>query len=319
MRKALISGITGQDGSYLTELLLQQGYQVIGMVHPPTTITYEYIRPFEKDITLVNGDLMDQPLLEKILTEHEPDEVYNLAAMSFPPASWDSPLMTGETTALGVTRLLEAIRKTNPKTRFYQASSSELFGLAVESPQKETTAFHPRNPYGVSKLYAHWITINYREHHGLYAVSGIMFNHESPRRGLEYVTRKITHSAANIKKGLLDKLSLGNLDARRDWGYAGDYVRAMWMMLQQETAHDYVIGSGETHSVRELCEIAFGHVNLDYHDYVTVDPHFYRPPEEVLLVADPTRAHSQLGWVPSMSFKDMICLMVDSDLQIISS
>ena len=319
MRKALISGITGQDGSYLTELLLQQGYQVIGMVHPPTTITYEYIRPFEKDITLVNGDLMDQPLLEKILTEHEPDEVYNLAAMSFPPASWDSPLMTGETTALGVTRLLEAIRKTNPKTRFYQASSSELFGLAVESPQKETTAFHPRNPYGVSKLYAHWITINYREHHGLYAVSGIMFNHESPRRGLEYVTRKVTHSAAKIKRGLLDKLSLGNLDARRDWGYAGDYVRAMWMMLQQEAAHDYVIGSGETHSVRELCEIAFGHVNLDYHDYVTVDPHFYRPPEEVLLVADPTKAHSQLGWYPSMSFKDMICLMVDSDLQIISS
>ncbi len=315
LKTALITGITGQDGSYLAELLLEKGYQVVGLDHPQSTITYEMIEPIRPRITLVEGDLIDQESLDDIIATYLPDEVYNLAAISFPPISWNKPLLTGEITALGVTRLLESIRRIVPNAHFYQASSSEMFGIARQSPQNEDTPFWPRNPYGVSKVFGHWITVNYREYHKLFAVSGILFNHESPRRGLEYVTRKITRGVAEIKMGLAENLTLGNLDARRDWGFAGDYVRAMWMMLQQEEAQDYVVGTGLTHSVRELCEFAFGYVGMDYNKYVVQDPALYRPPEKVQLVANPHKANNMLGWKPAVNFERLVHMMVEADLQ----
>jgi GDPmannose 4,6-dehydratase len=312
---ALITGITGQDGSYLAEFLLQKNYRVLGIVHPESTVTYEYINPIKDQITTVNGDVNDEEFLARIIEKYKPDEIYNLAAFSFPPASWDYPVLTGEITAIGVTRLLETIHRVNPGIRFYQASSSENFGNPREVPQRETTPFCPRNPYGVAKVYGHWITVNYRETMGLYAVSGILFNHESPRRGLEYVTRKIAHGAARIKLGLANDLQLGNLDATRDWGFAGDYVKAMWMMLQRDEPEDFVVGTGQTHSVREFCDIAFRYVELDYHDYVVVDPNYYRPIEENSLVADPTKARQKLGWKPSVDFKGLVHKMVEADLE----
>jgi len=311
---ALITGITGQDGSYLAELLLSKGYRVVGMARRASTVTYERIHHLLDEITVIQGDLTDQGSLLAMLEEYEPDEVYNLAAQSFVPTSWNQPALTGDVTALGVTRMLEAIRFVNPKIRFYQASSSEMFGKVVEVPQKETTPFYPRSPYGVAKVYGHWITVNYRESFDLFAVSGILFNHESPRRGLEFVTRKISDGVARIKLGRARELRLGNLEARRDWGFAGDYVQAMWLMLQQEKPDNYVIGTGETHSVREFCEIAFGHVGLDYKDFVIQDPRFYRPAEVDLLVADPSRAHAVLGWEPSIGFKELVAMMVEADL-----
>jgi GDPmannose 4,6-dehydratase len=314
MPTALITGITGQDGSYLAELLLSKGYQVVGMARRASTVTYERIEHLLDEITIIQGDLTDQGSLLSIFEAHEPAEVYNLAAQSFVPTSWNQPALTGDVTALGVTRMLEAIRFVNSKIKFYQASSSEMFGKVVEVPQKETTPFYPRSPYGVAKVYGHWITVNYRESFGLYAVSGILFNHESPRRGLEFVTRKISDSVARIKLGLAKDLHLGNLDARRDWGFAGDYVKAMWLMLQQAEPENYVIGTGETHSVREFCEIAFGHVGLDYSDFVVQDQRFYRPAEVDLLVSDPSRAGRILGWEPAVGFKDLVTMMVDSDL-----
>lgn len=315
MPTALITGITGQDGSYLAEFLLQKGYRVVGMVRRASTHNYERIQHLLDQITLVQGDLHDQGSLLGILEEYEPDEVYNLAAQSFVPTSWNQPALTAEVTALGVTRMLEAIRYVNPKIRFYQASSSEMFGKVLEVPQRETTPFYPRSPYGVAKVYGHWITVNYRESFGLFAVSGILFNHESPRRGLEFVTRKISDGVARIKLGLAKELRLGNLEARRDWGFAGDYVQAMWLMLQQEQAEDFVIGTGETHSVREFCELAFGHVGLDYRDFVVQDERFYRPAEVDLLVADPSKAHAKLGWEPSVSLPELVKMMVDADLE----
>ncbi|HEB65226.1 MAG TPA: GDP-mannose 4,6-dehydratase [Chloroflexi bacterium] len=315
MPTALITGVTGQDGSYLAEFLLNKGYTVVGMVRRTSTVTFERISHIQDDLIIVQGDLHDQSSLVDVMEQHQPDEVYNLAAQSFVPVSWNQPVLTGEVTSLGVTRLLEAIRMVKPEARFYQASSSEMFGKVREVPQKETTPFYPRSPYGVAKVYGHWITVNYRESYNLYAVSGILFNHESPRRGLEFVTRKITYGAARIKLGLADELRLGNLEARRDWGFAGDYVRMMWMMLQQDAPEDYVIGTGVTHSVRELCEVAFGRVGLDYRDYVVQDPRFYRPAEVDLLVADPTKAREKLGWVPSVSFEALIHMMVDADLK----
>ncbi len=317
MPTALITGITGQDGSYLAEFLLSKGYRVIGMVRRSSTINFERIAHIQDQIELVQGDLHDQSSLMDILAEYQPDEVYNLAAQSFVPTSWRQPVLTGEVTAIGVTRLLEAIRLTCPQARFYQASSSEMFGKVREVPQRETTPFYPRSPYGVAKVYGHWITVNYRESYNMFAVSGILFNHESPRRGLEFVTRKITYGVAKIKLGLAEELRLGNLEARRDWGYAGDYVRAMWLMLQQDEPEDYVVGTGETHSVREFCEIAFGHVGLDYRDYVVQDPRFFRPAEVDLLVADPTKAHQKLGWRPSVSFEELVKMMVDADLALL--
>ncbi len=314
MPTALITGITGQDGSYLAELLLSKGYTVIGMVRRSSTVTFERIHHIQDQVTIVQGDLHDQSSLVEIIEKNEPTEIYNLAAQSFVPTSWNQPVLTGEVTGLGVTRLLEAIRHVNPKIRFYQASTSEMFGKVVEVPQKESTPFYPRSPYGVAKLYGHWITINYRESYNLFAVSGILFNHESPRRGLEFVTRKITHGAARIKKGLAKEIRLGNLESRRDWGFAGDYVRAMWQMLQLPAPEDYVIGMGETHSVRELCELAFNRVGLDYSKYVIQDPLFYRPAEVDLLVSDPTKAHTKLGWKPEVSFNALIEKMVDADL-----
>ena len=314
MPTALVTGITGQDGSYLAEFLLSKAYTVIGMVRRSSTITYERISHIQEHITIIQGDLHDQSSLMDIFEEYKPDEVYNLAAQSFVPTSFSQPVLTGEVTALGVTRMLEAIRLMNLNTLFYQASTSEMFGKVVEVPQRETTPFHPRSPYGVAKVYGHWITVNYRESYNLKAVSGILFNHESPRRGLEFVTRKITHTAARIKLGLASELRLGNLEARRDWGFAGDYVRAMWMMLQQEEPEDYVIGMGETHAVREFCEIAFNHLGLDYQDYVVQDPRFFRPAEVDLLVSDPSKARQRLGWYPEMTFKDMVCMMVDADV-----
>src|SRR5512139_874962 len=299
MLTALITGITGQDGSYLAELLLKKGYRVIGVARRSSTVTYERINHLLDDITVVQGDLHDQGSLLSLLEEYEPTEVYNLAAQSFVPTSWNQPALTGDITALGVTRMLEAIRFVNPKIRFYQASSSEMFGKVLEVPQRETTPFYPRSPYGVAKVYGHWSTVNYRESFGLFAVSGILFNHESPRRGLEFVTRKISDGVARIKLGLAKQLRLGNLDARRDWGFAGDYVEAMWMMLQQDQADDFVIGSGETHSVREFCEVAFRHVGLNYQDHVVQDPAFYRPAEVDLLVSDPSKASAKLNWEPS--------------------
>jgi GDPmannose 4,6-dehydratase len=318
MPTALVTGITGQDGSFLAELLLSKGYTIVGMSRRTSTLNFERIAHFQDEITLVQGDLHDQSSLVSILEEFEPDEVYNLAAQSFVPTSWQQAVLTAEVTAVGVLRMLEAIRQTNPKSRFYQASSSEMFGKVVEVPQRESTPFYPRSPYGVAKVYGHWITVNYRESYNLFTVSGILFNHESPRRGFEFVTRKISRGVASIKLGLADKLSLGNLDAQRDWGYALDYVRAMWMMLQQETPQDFVIGSGETHSVREFCEIAFGCVGMDYRDYVIQDPKFYRPAEVDLLISDPAKAQKRLGWEPSVTFRGLVEMMVQADLQQLS-
>lgn len=315
MPTALITGITGQDGSYLADFLLSKGYNVVGMVRRSSTVTFERIQHIQDDITIIQGDLHDQSSLVDVMEQYQPEEVYNLAAQSFVPTSWNQPVLTGEVTALGVTRILEAIRLANPKGRFYQASSSEMFGKVREVPQRETTPFYPRSPYGVAKVYGHWITVNYRESYNLYAVSGILFNHESPRRGQEFVTRKITYGAARIKLGLAKELRLGNLEARRDWGYAGDYVEGMWLMLQQGQPEDYVLGTGTTHSVKEFCEAAFGYLGLDYQDYVVQDPRFYRPAEVDLLVADPCKANEQLGWMPRVSFDELVRLMVDVDLK----
>jgi len=312
--KALITGITGQDGSYLAEFLLARGYKVIGMVRRTSTINFDRIRDFQDRIEIVQGDLLDQVSLINILQEHRPDEVYNLAAQSFVPTSFQQPVLTGEFTALGVTRVLDAIRIVDPQIRFYQASSSEMFGKVHEVPQRETTPFHPRSPYGVAKVYGHWITINYRESYNLFACSGILFNHESPRRGLEFVTHKITHAVARIKMGLADELRLGNLDARRDWGYAPDYVHAMWLMLQHDHPDDYVVATGETHSVREFCQVAFDTVGLDWEKHIVVDPKFYRPAEVDLLVGDPTKAGRELHWEPTVTFQQLVRIMVDADL-----
>ena len=314
-RTALITGITGQDGSYLAEFLLEKGYRVVGMVRRTSTVNFDRIKHIQDQVEIVQGDLLDQSSLMEIIREHQPDEVYNLAAQSFVPTSFSQPVLTGEFTALGVTRLLEAIRHVKPDTRFYQASSSEMFGKVVEVPQRETTPFHPRSPYGVAKVYGHWITVNYRESYGMFACSGILFNHESPRRGLEFVTHKVTHAAARIKLGLQHELRLGNLEARRDWGYAGDYVRGMWLMLQQDQPDDYVLATGETHSVRELCEVAFGHLGLDWRDYVVVDPKHYRPAEVDLLIGDASKARRVLGWEPCVRFDQLVRMMVDADLQ----
>ena len=314
MPTALITGITGQDGSYLAEHLLAKGYRVLGIVRRSSTTPYERIAHLVDRVELLSADLLDQHSLVDAMAACSPDEVYNLAAQSFVQTSWNQPVLTGEFTGLGVTRALEAVRKAAPRARFYQASSSEMFGKVVESPQSEHTSFYPRSPYGVAKVYGHWITVNYRESYDLFAVSGILFNHESPRRGLEFVTRKVTDAVARIKLGLAREVRLGNLDARRDWGFAGDYVDAMWRMLQQDHAEDYVIGTGRTHSVRQLCEVAFGCVGLDYREHVKQDERFFRPAEVDLLVADPTKANTQLGWRPQVSFEDLIAMMVDADL-----
>ncbi|MHB0948858.1 MAG: GDP-mannose 4,6-dehydratase [Gemmatimonadaceae bacterium] len=314
MPNALITGITGQDGSYLAELLLEKGYTVTGIVRRSSTTPYERIAHLVDRVELVSADLLDQTSLTDVMTACRPDEVYNLAAQSFVQTSWTQPVLTGEFTALGVTRMLEALRKAAPNARFYQASSSEMFGKVQETPQREETPFYPRSPYGVAKVYGHWITVNYRESYGLYAVSGILFNHESPRRGLEFVTRKVTDAVARIKLGLAQSVALGNLDARRDWGFAGDYVDAMWRMLQADTPDDYVIGTGETWSVQQLCEAAFAHVGLDWREHVTQDARFLRPAEVDLLVADPQKAERQLGWRPTVGFHGLVRMMVDADL-----
>jgi GDPmannose 4,6-dehydratase len=316
-RRALITGITGQDGSYLAELLLSEGYDVIGMVRRSSTVNFERIDQIQNKITLVHGDLLDEVSLIGILREHKPTEVYNLAAQSFVPTSWTQPVLTGETTALGVTRVLDAIRTVDPEIRFYQASSSEMFGKVLEVPQTEKTPFYPRSPYGVAKVYGHWITINYRESYNLHASSGILFNHGSPRRGLEFVERKVTHGVARIANRLEDKLPMGNLDAQRDWGFAGDYVRAMWLMLQQDTPDDYVVSTGTTHSVRELLEIAFDRVGLDWQEHVVIDDRFLRPAEVDLLIGEPTKARNILKWEPSCSFPDLITMMVDADMDLV--
>ena len=315
MPTAIITGITGQDGSYLAELLLSKGYRVIGMVRRSSVVTFERILHIQDQIDVIQGDLHDQSSLMDLIEQYKPDEVYNLAAQSFVPTSWNQPVLTGEVTALGVTRMLEAIRLLSPRTRYYQASSSEMFGKVHEVPQRETTPFYPRSPYGVAKLYGHWITVNYRESYNLFAVSGILFNHESPRRGTEFVTRKITHGAVRIKLGLANALHLGNLEARRDWGFAGDYVEAMWRLMQNDHAEDFVVGTGETHSVREFCEKAFSYLGMDYHDYVIQDPRFFRPAEVDLLVADSTRVYQKLGWVPKVNFDGLVEMMVDADLK----
>jgi GDPmannose 4,6-dehydratase len=317
-KRALITGITGQDGSYLAELLLEKGYHVIGMVRRSSTLNFERIGHLQEHIELVPGDLLDEVSMIQILRAHRPDEVYNLAAQSFVQTSFGQPVLTGETTALGVTRLLDAIRLADHDVRFYQASSSEMFGKVVEVPQRESTPFYPRSPYGVAKLYGHWITVNYRESYGMHANSGILFNHESPRRGLEFVTRKIAHGVARIKLGLDRELRLGNLDAQRDWGFAGDYVTAMWRMLQQDQPGDYVVATGETHSVREFCELAFGHVDLAWQDHVVIDERFFRPAEVDLLVGEPTRAREVLGWSPRTSFPELVRMMVDADLELVA-
>jgi len=318
-KKALITGITGQDGGYLAELLLSEGYEVWGMVRRTSTINFERIRHIQDQITLVQGDLLDQVSLINLLGRVRPDEVYNLAAQSFVPTSFEQPVLTGQVTALGVTRMLDAIRTVNTDIRFYQASSSEMFGKVQEVPQTEKTPYYPRSPYGVAKLYGHWITVNYRESYDLFAVSGILFNHGSPRRGLEFVERKVTHGVARIKLGLADELRLGNLDARRDWGFAGDYVRAMWLMLQQDKPDDYVVGSGKTHSVRELVQVAFGMLDLDWEKYVVIDPRFYRPAEVDLLVSDPAKAKRVLNWEPEVRFEELVRMMVDSDMAALRS
>lgn len=314
-KKALITGVTGQDGSYLAEFLLAKGYDVYGMVRRTSTVRYERIRHIQDDITLIQGDLGDQTSLNRAIADIQPDEVYNLAAQSFVPTSWNQPAFTGDVTALGVTRMLEAIHTVKPDTRFYQASSSEMFGKVQAVPQKEDTPFWPRSPYGVAKVYGHWITVNYRESYDMYAVSGILFNHESPRRGLEFVTRKVTYNAAKIALGMADKLPMGNLDAQRDWGYAPDYVKAMWLMLQQDAPDDYVISTGETYSVKRLLEVAFNCVDLNWEDYYVQDPRFMRPAEVDLLVGDSSKAQEQLGWKPEVSFEQMIQIMVEADVQ----
>jgi len=315
MKTALITGITGQDGSYLAELLLEKGYRVFGLVRRSSTVTFERIQHVQDRIEFLSGDLTDQNSMLYALQQCNPDEVYNLAAQSFVQTSWNQPTLTGDVTALGVTRMLEAVRVHNPRIRFYQASSSEMFGKVQAVPQDEDTPFYPRSPYGVAKVYGHWITVNYRESYGMYAVSGILFNHESPRRGLEFVTRKVTDAAARIKLGMQDKLRLGNLDAQRDWGFAGDYVRAMWLMLQQDEPRDYVVSTGQTHSVRELVEAAFTHVGLDWREYVVQDERFMRPAEVDLLVGDASKARDELGWTPEVDFGQLVRMMVDADLE----
>jgi GDPmannose 4,6-dehydratase len=317
MPRALVTGITGQDGSYLAEFLLEKGYDVIGMVRRTSTLNFSRIQHIQDSITLVSGDLLDQVSLINILREHRPAEVYNLAAQSFVPTSWKQPVFTGDVTALGVTRMLEAIRTVDSDIRFYQASSSEMFGKVQEVPQNEQTPFYPRSPYGIAKVYGHWITINYRESYGLHATSGILFNHTSPRRGLEFVLRKITYGVAKITLGLADQLALGNLDAKRDIGFAGDYVRAMWMMLQQPEPDNYVVATEETHSIREMCEAAFGYKGLDWQEYVVQDPRFMRPAEVDILIGDASKAHRELGWEPSVSFERMVHIMVDSDVELL--
>lgn len=313
-KKALITGVTGQDGSYLAELLLDEGYEVIGVVRRSSTVTFERIAHIQDRLTLVSGDLLDEVSLIHILRDHRPQEVYNLAAQSFVQASWGQPVLTGETTALGVTRILDAVRTVDPDIRVYQASSSEMFGKVQAVPQNEDTPFYPRSPYGVAKVYGHWITVNYRESYDLHASSGILFNHESPRRGLEFVTRKVTNGVARIKLGLDTKLALGNLDAERDWGYAADYVRAMYLMVQQDSPDDYVVATGETHEVRELCEIAFSVAGLNYEDHVVLDERFLRPAEVDLLIGDPTKAETVLGWQREVDFPSLVEMMVESDI-----
>lgn len=316
--RALITGITGQDGSYLAELLLEKGYEVIGMVRRASTESFDRIDHIKDKITLAQADLLDQLSIITIIEQHRPTEVYNLAAQSFVPTSWDQPVLTGEFNALGVTKMLEAIKLVDKKIRFYQASSSEMFGKVREVPQTEKTSFYPRSPYGVAKVYGHWITVNYRESYGIHANSGILFNHESPRRGLEFVTRKITDGVVRIKLGLSDKLALGNLDAKRDWGYAADYVKAMWLMLQQDEPDDYVIATGQTHSVEDFVKTAFSHVDLDYKKYVVTDPRFVRPAEVDLLLGDASRAKKKLGWEPTVTFEELVKMMVDADIQRLS-
>jgi GDPmannose 4,6-dehydratase len=313
-KKALITGITGQDGSYLAELLLGQGYEVIGLHRRSSTVTFDRISHLTDRLTLIAADLLDEGSMIRVLRNHQPQEVYNLAAQSFVQTSFAQPTLTGEVTALGVTRLLDAILLVDPSIRFYQASSSEMFGKVLEVPQTERTPFYPRSPYGVAKVYGHWITVNYRESYGLHASSGILFNHESPRRGLEFVTRKVSFSAAAIKLGLQEKVALGNLDAQRDWGYAADYVQAMWLMLQQDEPGDYVVATGETHPVRELCRIAFDQVGLAWEDHVEIDPQFMRPAEVDLLIGDPSKARESLGWKPQVGFEELVRMMVDADL-----
>lgn len=318
-KRALITGITGQDGSYLTELLLSKGYEVFGVVRRASTENYERIEHLRGKIQLLQADLLDQYSLIQALNTAQPDEVYNLAAQSFVPTSWSQAVLTGEFTALGVTKVLEAVRAVNPKIRFYQASSSEMFGKVLEVPQREETPFYPRSPYGVAKVYGHFITVNYRESYDLFAVSGILFNHESPRRGLEFVTRKVTDGVAKIKLGLANELRMGNLDAKRDWGFAGDYVEAMWLMLQQDTPDDYVVATGETHTVEELVSVAFERAGLDWKKYVVIDPRFIRPAEVDLLIGDPSKAKTKLGWSPKTSFTELVHMMVDSDLARLSA
>ncbi len=314
-KTALITGITGQDGSYLAELLLSKGYKVVGAVRRLSAPNQWRIAHLQEQVTLRQADLLDQLSLIKVIQEAEPDEVYNLAAMSFVPASWDQPMLTGEFNAQGVTRVLEAIRQVNPKIKFYQASSSEMYGKVREVPQSELTPFYPRSPYGVSKVFGHYITVNYRESYGLFACSGILFNHESPRRGLEFVTRKVTDGVARIKCGLTDTLALGNLDAKRDWGFSGDYVRAMWLMMQQDQPDDYVVATGETHTVQRLVELAFERAGLDWQKHVTIDPRFIRPAEVDLLIGDPAKAKTELGWTPEVTFEQLVAMMVDADIQ----
>ena len=316
-KTALITGITGQDGSYLAEFLLEQGYQVIGMVRRTSVINLDRVEHIQDKLHIVQGDLIDLMSLVGIIRQYKPDEVYNLAAQSFVPTSWQQPILTGEVTALGVTRMLDAIRLVNPEIRFYQASSSEMFGKVREVPQRETTPFYPRSPYGAAKVYGHWITVNYRESYDMFAVSGILFNHESERRGLEFVTRKISHSVARIKLGLAKELRLGNLDSQRDWGHAKDYVRGMYLMLQQDKPDDFVLATGETHTIRSFCELAFDHVGLNYEDHVVIDPAFYRPAEVDLLVGDPSKARRQLGWEPLVTFPELVRMMVDADIQLL--
>ena len=318
-KRALITGLTGQDGSYLAEFLLSQGYEVFGVVRRTSSPRGHELATPKGAVRTLQADLLDQSSLMRAMEECRPHEIYNLAAQSFVPTSFDEPVLTGEITGLGVTRMLEAMRHVCPEARFYQASTSELFGKVSESPQSENTPFHPRSPYGVSKLYAHWTTVNYRESYGLYCTSGLLFNHESPRRGLEFVTRKVTHTAAAISLGLASELRLGNLEARRDWGFAGDYVRAMWAMLQQDVAEDFVIATGENRSVRELCEVAFNEVGLDWEDHVVVDPDFFRPAEVDLLVGDPSKAKAKLDWEPEVSFAELIAMMVANDLELLSA
>jgi len=314
-KRVLITGITGQDGSYLAEFLLNKGYEVFGLVRRTSILNFERIKHIQDRIELISGDLLDQNSLMNAIKESNPDEIYNLASQSFVPASWKQPVFTGEATALGVARMLEAIRAVNPKIKFYQASSSEMFGKVKEVPQTEKTQFYPRSPYGVAKLYGHWITVNYRESYNMFCCSGILFNHESPRRGLEFVTRKVTNAAAKIKLGLSNELKLGNLDAKRDWGFAGDYVKAMWLMLQRDEPDDYVISTGLTHSVKDLLQVAFDYVNLNWKDYVIVDPKFIRPTEVELLRGDSTKALKKLGWTPETSFEELIKMMINADLE----